>query len=62
MTGSSPHADSAGTPWAGRSFEPTPFPDDDGSAPPPSRPRSRGTVAARSGRPRSWTRSAMRAC
>ncbi|GAB7302754.1 SseB family protein [Clavibacter michiganensis] len=34
MTGSSPHADSAGTPWAGRSFEPTPFPDDDGSAPP----------------------------
>jgi hypothetical protein len=34
MTGSAPHADSAGTPWAGRSFEPTPFPDDDGSAPP----------------------------
>jgi hypothetical protein len=34
MSGSTPHADSAGTPWAGRSFEPTPFPDDDGSAPP----------------------------
>ncbi|RIJ30797.1 SseB family protein, partial [Clavibacter michiganensis subsp. insidiosus] len=34
MTGSTPYADSAGTPWAGRSFEPTPFPDDDGSAPP----------------------------
>lgn len=34
MTGSSPHADSAGTPWAGRSFEPTAFPGDDGSAPP----------------------------
>ncbi|MFT7711998.1 SseB family protein [Clavibacter tessellarius] len=34
MTGSTPHADSAGTPWAGRSFEPTAFPGDDGSAPP----------------------------
>ncbi|OUE09522.1 hypothetical protein CMsap09_11305 [Clavibacter michiganensis] len=34
MTGSSSHADSAGTPWAGRSFEPTAFPGDDGSAPP----------------------------
>jgi hypothetical protein len=34
MSGSTPHADSAGTPWAGRSFEPTPFPGDDGSAPP----------------------------
>jgi hypothetical protein len=34
MSGPTPHADSAGTPWAGRSFEPTPFPDDDGSAPP----------------------------
>lgn len=34
MTGSTPRADSAGTPWAGRSFEPTAFPGDDGSAPP----------------------------
>ncbi len=34
MAGSSPSADSAGTPWAGRSFEPTAFPGDDGSAPP----------------------------
>ncbi|MEN9751672.1 MAG: hypothetical protein RLZZ600_719 [Actinomycetota bacterium] len=33
MFGSSDHADSAGQPWAGRSFEPNAFADDDGSAP-----------------------------
>jgi len=33
MFGSSDHADSAGQPWAGRSFEANAFADDDGSAP-----------------------------
>ena len=33
MFGSSDHADSAGQPWAGRSFEPNAFASDDGSAP-----------------------------
>lgn len=33
MFGSSDHADSAGQPWAGRSFEPNAFADDDGTAP-----------------------------
>ena len=56
-------ADSAGVPWAGRSFEPNPHAADDGRAPEAPRGRPRGASAPATGDRATWSPSSpVRAC